>query len=332
MSDTQTALTLYDTACRAVAEAKTIDEAKEIRDRAVAMATYARQAKNRDLEADAVEIRLRAMRRLDQLRQAQKAAVGLNKGGGDHRVGKKPGALPTLAEAGINKNLAHEGRKLGALSEPEFEQTVIEAREAVTSAVGKVVKSIVVDHRTNHAEGNREFILCETYDGELVRYPKPKNPPQLIRQTNKAISWAAFSTNPITGCLHDCIEYCYARAEATTNPNLKKAGRRGLRASIHRFSITPMKCVSRSRPAALSASPKARRMSTIFAACLCVRPATRMARMNRVKRRNGRRHTVNNFAAPISSSSTTTIPPVTPMPTRSASYRWASPSACVVSI
>ena len=33
---------------------------------AVAMAAYARQAETRDLEADAVEIRMRATRRLDQ--------------------------------------------------------------------------------------------------------------------------------------------------------------------------------------------------------------------------------------------------------------------------
>ena len=47
------------------------------------------------------------------------------------------GRPATLAEAGINKNLAHEGRKLGALSEPEFEQAVETAR----SSIGKVVKA-----------------------------------------------------------------------------------------------------------------------------------------------------------------------------------------------
>ena len=51
---------------------------KNIRDKAVAVAAYARQAKNRELEADAIEIRMRATRRVDQLRQAQKETVGLN--------------------------------------------------------------------------------------------------------------------------------------------------------------------------------------------------------------------------------------------------------------
>jgi len=142
------ALQRYDAACRAVAEAKTIDEAKDIRDKAVAMAAYARQAKNRDLEADAVEIRMRATRRLDQLRQAQKETVGLNHGtagAGNPLLGglatNPPKDLrPTLASQGIDKNLAHQARTLGALSEEKFERAVSDARTAVRQAVKIVVR------------------------------------------------------------------------------------------------------------------------------------------------------------------------------------------------
>jgi hypothetical protein len=70
-----------------LAEARTVDEVKDIHDKAVAMAAYARQAKNRELEAEAIEIRMRATRRLDQLRQAQKETVGLSAGARGSREG-----------------------------------------------------------------------------------------------------------------------------------------------------------------------------------------------------------------------------------------------------
>ena len=138
----------YDAACKALAKAKAADEAKSIRDVAVAMAAYARQAKNRDLEADAVEIRMRATRRIDELRQVQKETVGLNTGA--KGIGKKPDQVrgiknPTLDSQGIDKNLAKQARALGALSPERFEQAVIDARSATTRAFRNVVNAAVIE-------------------------------------------------------------------------------------------------------------------------------------------------------------------------------------------
>jgi hypothetical protein len=138
-------LTRYDAACHALAEARSVDEVKDIRNKAVAMAAYARQAKNRDLEADAVEIRMRATRRLDQLRQAQKETVGLAPPGRRPKNGLSDNPIfqkPTLDSQGINKNLAQQGRVLGALSEAQFETVVADARDKVARAVRNAVREI----------------------------------------------------------------------------------------------------------------------------------------------------------------------------------------------
>ncbi len=151
-------LVRYEAACRALAEAKAVDEVKEILDAAVAMRAYAKQAKNRDLEADAVEIRMRATRRLDQLRQAQKELVGLASGG--EHGGRAPidGSRanpsivrPTLLMQGIDKNLAHQGRVLGAQSDEQFERTVTQAREAVSRALRTVVQVAEIDQERERA-------------------------------------------------------------------------------------------------------------------------------------------------------------------------------------
>jgi N6-adenosine-specific RNA methylase IME4 len=134
-----TSLVKYDDACRAIAEAKLVDEAKDIRDKAIAMAAYARQAKNTELEADCVEIRMRAERKVGELIKAQRETVGLNRGAAvPTRVDEKP----TLADAGIDKNLAHRARTLAAASDTRFEQAVAQARDSVNRAVKNVVRQV----------------------------------------------------------------------------------------------------------------------------------------------------------------------------------------------
>jgi protein gp37 len=54
-----------------------------------------------------------------------------------------------------------------------------------------------------------------THKGEEVLYPQPKSKSTFNETTGEGISWASWSWNPVTGCLHGC-DYCYAREIATS--------------------------------------------------------------------------------------------------------------------
>lgn len=132
-------LSRYDAACRAIAEAKAVDELKSIHDTARAMAAAARIANNKQAEADMMEIRFRAERRLGELMAAQREAGLLNAGAALEGVGKRGlknnpriDVAPTLSEAGIDKNLAHRARSYAAIPEQEFNERVSEYRRRVT--------------------------------------------------------------------------------------------------------------------------------------------------------------------------------------------------------
>lgn len=130
-----TQLVRYEAACRAVAEAKATDEILRINDEFAQRQAAAILAKNRQMETDAAEIRIRAQRRLGELIRAQKETVGLATGGEHGGKAKIDGtrsepsnARPTLAEAGIDKKLSSHAQKLAALPTEEFEDRVTEWR------------------------------------------------------------------------------------------------------------------------------------------------------------------------------------------------------------
>lgn len=126
----------YEAACRALAECKSVDEVKTWTDKAAAMQAYGRMAKDKTLEVDAAEIRIRAERRLGEMLAAQKAGSGLAKPGVKPSVNSVVTndriAVPKLADAGISKDLSSRAQKLAAVPEAEFEREVGEWRERVT--------------------------------------------------------------------------------------------------------------------------------------------------------------------------------------------------------
>lgn len=51
------------------------------------------------------------------------------------------------------------------------------------------------------------MLTLRTHTGEEVPYPKPQAKATFNETTGEGISWAAWSWNPVTGCLHGC-DYC----------------------------------------------------------------------------------------------------------------------------
>jgi hypothetical protein len=133
------ALVKYEAAVRAIAECKAVDEVKAWADKAAAMQAYGRMAKDKTLEVDAAEIRIRAERRLGEMLTTQKVGGGLNRGTkvAGNEAGKGQGSpavvtddrRPKLADAGISKDLSSRAQKLAAVPEAEFEAALAEKRE-----------------------------------------------------------------------------------------------------------------------------------------------------------------------------------------------------------
>jgi hypothetical protein len=165
-------LSKYNAAKRALAEARRIDEVKDIRDKAVAMRMYALQAKDRVLIDQATEIRLRAERRAGQLlKEMEKNAGSRGSGSNQHKVRSHDATAPKLSDLGINKSQSSRWQKLADIDDKEFEGVVTHAQHKASAAV---------DH---------------------AQQPKPKPKPKPKPEQPKRKQPGANSGDPIAACL-----------------------------------------------------------------------------------------------------------------------------------
>lgn len=142
------ALVKYDEACRglsrALANAKTVTEARKVGYSAEALRAYAKQAKNKLLEVDAAEIRIRAERRVGELIVVQRETVGLAKPGPKKKIGFSNNPISLTEVLGTDhKNLADRCRKLAAVPERKFEAMLIEWRDRVQRETERVTVNLL---------------------------------------------------------------------------------------------------------------------------------------------------------------------------------------------
>lgn len=139
----------YSAAQKALAAAVKVEQAKHVHDVAAGLAVYAYKAKDGALAGDAAEIKVRATRKIGEINDTEKHAGKQAKATGGlrpkgHRVSRKPDAPPSLADRGVDKNLAQRARSLFAMPEPKFEREVVKVRRLASAA----------------AEGDREIVLA----------------------------------------------------------------------------------------------------------------------------------------------------------------------------
>ena len=149
-SDSPRALALYDRMCSAIAECSRVDEAKDIRDKALALEAYYRQARNLDAEREAANVRLRAERRVGELLKELARAETPNPHGAGGRAGKvvtsdvvtqQSPYASALSEQGITRQAASRYQALANIPEPVFEQALSGPERPTTAGMLKHVEA-----------------------------------------------------------------------------------------------------------------------------------------------------------------------------------------------
>lgn len=141
-----TNLIKYDSARFALQQAVEIDEVKDIRDKAEAMAAYARQANDTQLVEWATEIKVRAERKAGlMLSEMDMNRGSMGSGSNQHEVRSHDVTAPKLIDLGITKNQSSRWQKLAAVPEDQFEQAIVAAKEVAgevtTAAMLRIEKA-----------------------------------------------------------------------------------------------------------------------------------------------------------------------------------------------
>lgn len=123
-------LVRYEAARSALRAAHSVDEVKEIRDKAEAMAAYARQAKDTALVQWATEIKVRAERKAGEMLRATAESGERDQGRGGDRKSQSHDATVKLSDLGISRDQSSRWQQVASIPEEHFEAAVNMAKNS----------------------------------------------------------------------------------------------------------------------------------------------------------------------------------------------------------
>lgn len=165
----------YDAARTALAEARRVDEVKDIRDKAVAMQEYARQAKDSELIELATDIRLRAERKAGQL-LTEMAQRGERASASSGRP-EKASHPARLSDLGVSETQSSRWQKLGGMDDAAFEARAAIAKRQAVSSVDASAKERAGEKKTARAKreaelGAAQYALPDKKYGVIIADPE----------------------------------------------------------------------------------------------------------------------------------------------------------------
>jgi len=156
-------LVKYDEMVRAIAICESVDEVKDIRDKAIALEVYARQAKNKVAERKCATIRVRAERQCGLLlKDTKKARGGWNAGDQSCGSSMAPQDEPkTLSEMGLSKKESAQFQKLAEIPEDIFDERIQAVLEEDSNK--PTASKIINNTRGTTGSGENEWYTPQEY-------------------------------------------------------------------------------------------------------------------------------------------------------------------------
>jgi protein gp37/ParB-like chromosome segregation protein Spo0J len=202
----------------------------------------------RDLEAGqrtVIHLALNERRENLLTAEAKERARQGNAEGGKTKAGQGRKSAPTSGrkragrtdrqvakDAKVGHGTVSQARKVRALS-PQLARDVAEGKISLNEAYKRVrAAEKAAEEKPTAPKPSKSHIILNAYDGDQVQYKLPKGAPT-FNLTNEQVSWAKWTWNPVTGCLHTCqFKYCYAKSIASA-PKFKDAYPAGFKPLFH---------------------------------------------------------------------------------------------------